>query len=109
MMPFGLAISPLTGNARITAYDAMATISGNIGDGTNDYQLTFSSGDGYPASGIYLAPTNHNTWSGGTLIAGAVVRLNANNALPANGVLVLGDTNLGAGGLGPFMATIWQY
>ena len=72
----------LTGDARITAYDDMATITGNITDGENDYRLTFCAGDGYPASGIVLAPASGNNWSGGTLIAGAIVQLDAANALP---------------------------
>jgi len=89
----------LTADARITAYDALATITGNITDGANDYQLTFASGDGYPGSALILDPTTGNTWSGGTLIAGAVVRLGSDNAFPAMSALVLGDPALGAGGL----------
>ncbi|NLE38273.1 MAG: hypothetical protein GX621_09645, partial [Pirellulaceae bacterium] len=90
----------LADDARITAYDAMATITGNISDGNNGYQVTFCSGNGgYPASGIYLEPSSGNSWTGGTLIAGAIVQLKANDALPDGGALTLGDPNLGAGGL----------
>ncbi|NLE39100.1 MAG: hypothetical protein GX621_13845, partial [Pirellulaceae bacterium] len=90
----------LTDDARITAYDAMATITGNISDGDNCCQLTFCSGNGgYPASGIYLEPSSGNSWTGGTLIAGAIVQLNADNALPDGGAVTLGHPTLGAGGL----------
>ena len=61
------------------------TVSGNIGDGGNGYQLTVT---GRNTGSVILSGTN--TYSGGTIIDGTVT-LGSNSALPTNGNLTIGD------------------
>ncbi len=65
---------------------APLTVSGNIGDGGNGYQLTVTGRN----TGKYVILSGTNTYSGGTIIDGTVT-LGSNSALPTNGDLTIGD------------------
>lgn len=81
----------LTGDARITAHGSTGTLSGVISDGAAGYQLELGNFNTGTNTTLTLSGANPNTYSGGTLITGAIVRGLKNGAFGSGPITVQGN------------------